>query len=160
MRSSRLLNLSVVFLCLVIAGCGGPSGPDLVECSGTVTFKGDPLAGATVTFMVPNSPIAMGVTGSDGKFVITTGGRPGAPVGDAKVGVVKITAAQEAMQTASPDDMRKMAETAMAKGNKSQTYEMPKSEIPEKYTNPQSSGLTATISTDPTKNVFVFPLVE
>ena len=64
----------------LLAGCGGESdAPNLVAATGSVFYKDKPIAGANVTFMVEKAPLAMGTTNAEGKFVISTGGRPGAP---------------------------------------------------------------------------------
>lgn len=143
-------------LVLVASGCGGEAGPRLVECKGTVTYEGKPVPGATVTFMVPKSPIAMGTTDSSGKFVITTGGRRGAPVGEAAVGIVKAPESTGPdMTQMKPGDMQKMQVKQVDSGAK-----QVKSPIPEKYGSPESSGLTAAISEDPTQNDFEFILAD
>ena len=84
----------VLFVCLgVLAGCGGvsngpnggtnPPPPNPDSISGTVTFKGAPLAGATVTdFMTnTNTVFKTTVTDTDGHYTFTgmsvTGNYPG-----------------------------------------------------------------------------------
>ena len=143
-------------LCLIcvaaFAGCGGATdAPDLAKAEGVVLYKDAPLAGAMVTFVVEGSPLATGETNGEGKFVISTGGRPGAPVGSAKVGIVKNKAAAKDTSQLSPEDMIKMAE-AGGTGSADEST----SEIPVKYNDPQSSGLVANIDADESKNVFEF----
>src|SRR5262245_19668277 len=72
---------------LVAAGCGGDA-PELAPAGGTVMHDGAPLANANVVF-IPESkgPAAVGLTGADGKFQLTTGGEPGAALGKHKVAV-------------------------------------------------------------------------
>ena len=106
-------------LCIIcvaaFAGCGGATdAPDLAKAEGVVLYKDAPLAGAMVTFVVEGSPLATGETNGEGKFVISTGGRPGAPVGSAKVGIVKNKAAAKDTSQLSPEDMIKMAEAGRA----------------------------------------------
>ena len=149
-----------VALGIVISGCGdGASKSSLVEVTGTVTYNGKPLTGATVTMVVgEKGEMANGFTDASGKFKLTTGGRAGAPIGAAKVGITKAAAGAATVDTAAvkPEDMRKMQ---MAGGGKAADL-TPKSEIPEKFGNPTTSGLVATIDADPKKNIFEFPLVD
>lgn len=60
----------VLLLAVVVAGCGGPS-----SLSGTVTWDGKPLAGATITLHPAErdsgAQLVVGVTDPDGRFVIT-----------------------------------------------------------------------------------------
>ena len=140
----------------VLAGCsGGPSDdPDLVPATGTVLYNNKPVSGATITFIIEKSPIATGTTDAEGKFSMTTGGRPGAPLGSAKVSVTKVSAAQDNLASMTPADMANMA----AKGN--MAIAATKEEIPSKYNAPDKSGLVATVDKDGTKNVFEFRLVD
>lgn len=60
---------------LLIAGCGGPTGPKTVPVSGVVTFKGVPLTRGEVSFIPADTskgPSAAGKIGSDGKDALTT----------------------------------------------------------------------------------------
>lgn len=143
---------------LAIAGCGGgdTKGPDLAEAKGVVTYKGKPLEGAVVQFLVEDAPIATGTTNEKGEFVMTTGGRKGAPIGTAKVTVTKEAASysSSANTNMTPDQMRKMQmERGMGKATAT-----PKDLIPRKYADPATSGLTAEVSEDASKNEFTFPL--
>lgn len=140
----------------LLLGCGGGAndGPQLAQVTGTVLYKDAPVSGAVVTFMVAKSPIATGTTDAEGKFTLTTGGRPGAPIGNAMVGIVKFSAAAQDMSKMTPADMANMAEKnkmAIAK---------PKAEIPVKYGNPETSTLVAIIVADASKNVFKYPLQD
>lgn len=138
----------------LLVGCGGSDAPQLAKVSGTVSYQGKPVTRATVTFLVPKSPIASGTTDAEGKFTLTTGGNPGVALGSATVGIVKYATSGEDKTKMTPADMAKMAEKSKMAKTK------PKAEIPAKYANPESSTLTATISEDETKNVFKFELVD
>jgi hypothetical protein len=138
-----------------MSGCGGSSdAPELVAATGTVTYNDKPISGANVTFVVQGSPLSIGITNAEGKFSMTTGGRPGAPRGDAKVGIAKTAAAAEDRGAMAPEDMRKMQ---MESKNVTPGVE---SEIPAKYGNPETSKLVATLDADGSKNDFVFILVD
>lgn len=152
-------RLGSLFFCVVaslICGCGGVSDePDLVAATGTVLYNDSPVSGATVTFIVENAPIATGLTNAEGKFVMSTGGRPGAPLGNAKVGIAKSSSVAAMAGDPKPEDMMKMAAENMGKN-----VQAPPPEVPLKYGKPEGSGLTATLDKDGSKNVFEFRLVD
>ena len=128
--------------------------------SGTVTFGGKPISGATVTMQTEGvkAQVSMGFTDTLGKFKMTTGGRVGVPVGNARVAITKVGASDlPSQKDMKPDDMMKMQQAA---GGMSKKTEPPKPEIPEKYADPTKSGLTATVGANESKNVFEFNLVE
>ena len=144
-----------------IVGCGGDSGPKLAGVSGTVTYDGKPIAGATVTMQTAGvkGQASLGFTDSSGKFKMTTAGRVGVPVGKAIVGITKFAATSDAAnpKDMKPEDMMKMQ---IAADGTTKKPEPPKREIPEKYADPMKSGLTADVVANDSKNVFAFLLVE
>lgn len=155
----KIVGLGIVSLFVAaVMGCSD-SGVNLVRVKGKVVYEGQPISGATVTFK-PNDggPIATGMTDASGAFSLTTGGRPGAVIGAHKVGITKMSGGASAVATEamSPDDMREMQKAAMDKGADS----TPKSEIPEKYANPEKSGLVATVSENAAENEFEYTLVD
>jgi len=146
--------VAVLGLVAVASGCG-PSRPATTTVTGTVTYDGKPVEGASVAFVPEKGAPAVGTTDASGKFSI-----PGAILGASKVTIAKMsggaTAAAGGMPAnPTPADMAKMA--AAASGKKP---EAPKSEIPEKYGRVISSGLTATVTGDAAKNVFTFDLKD
>ena len=151
--------LFLVVLCAAISGCSqGADGPVLAEVSGTVSYQGKPLAGANVTMVSAGGHLSTGATSSDGKFTMTTAGRPGVPLGKAKVGVVKMSEPAAKIDAASmkPEDMQKMQ---TAGGGKAKDL-VSKSAIPEKYAQPDRSGFVADVVSDVKKNVFTFDLAD
>lgn len=152
-------NICCLLGLVFIIGCGGaPAGPTLVSATGTVLFKGKPISGATVSMTGEKGQLSTGFTDSEGKFRMTTGGRPGVPVGKAKVGITKAVAAAggKDVKTYTPEDMLNMQKA----GGGVATELVAKSEIPEKYANPDQSGLEAVVDKDGKNNVFEFVLVE
>ncbi len=141
---------------LVFAGCsGGGGGPALTPAKGKVTFKGQPLSGATVNFISSSGEVASGTTDAAGAFSLSTRGRSGAAPGEYKVTIVKTSGGSDGPTSGpKPEDMYKMASK---KGGAEPTI---KSEIPEKYADAQKSGLSATVATDGSKNDFQFDLSE
>lgn len=147
-----------VAMCVLICGCGGGDSLGLVGATGAVTIDGNPLVGATVTMRGSKGELSNGFTDSEGKFKMTTGGRIGVPVGTAKVGITKYADSVPVEVNSGAlkaEDMQKMQIANKGKSKDS----TPKSEIPEKYGNPDKSGLTAVIEASASRNVFEFPLV-
>ena len=86
----RRRNFALLFLlgAVVMGGCGkGISVPSTVPVSGVVKYKGKPLQGIRVTLHPQGETakpefIPSGQTGSDGKFILSTGAPGnGAPLG-------------------------------------------------------------------------------
>ena len=136
-----------------LAGCGGSTMPKVYPATGTVTWKGEPLADATVSFVPSLGAPSDGRTDAQGKFTIMTNGQPGARAGACKVTVSKFVGAAPSTPTPTPEDMMKMYE-------KKKKGEVEKGEIPVKYGRPDTSGLTAEVTADGVKNVFTFDLED
>jgi hypothetical protein len=76
----------LVVLALAATGCGGK--PRLAEVEGIVKQNGKPLANVQVEFWPEGSgPRSLGVTGTDGRYVLTTddGKQAGAVIGAHRV---------------------------------------------------------------------------
>jgi len=139
---------------LVLAGCG--DGMNLKPATGTITYNGKPVDGAAVSFLSEKGVVATGSTDSEGKFTISTNGKPGASVGKHKVSVSKTQSAVGGMPAnPTPQDMIEMQKKA---GKSSATPSKPA--LPVKYSTPQSTDLTADVTTDASKNVFSFDLKD
>jgi len=161
----------------MVLGCGSgvPSGPRLAAAGGIVKFKGSPLAGATVTLVSSEKgTIATGVSDAEGKFNLTTAGSNGAPVGTCKVSVTAAgegqavpadarAALDPSKRPSTPDEAKAMMQkqndamkTSMMDAGKKKA----KSAIPDKYMKADTSGLTVTVTDDPSKNQFTLDLSE
>ena len=130
---------------LVIAaiGCSGSGRPDTARVTGLVTYKGQPLAEAQVSFIPAQGRPASGGTGADGRFTLTTfRANDGALLGEHTVIIAKTVpvAGQEDKPYAYP-------------------YAKPRSVIPEKYGNLQKSPLKETV-TAKGPNEFTFDLTD
>ena len=151
-------SLTCVALLTGLSGCGGGATdePELAAATGTVYFEDEPVAGAQVTFVVEGKPLATATTNSEGKFTMTTRGRPGAPIGTAKVGIVKRASggAEVDTSTLTPEDMIKMAQKGETTGGGDEN------ELPTRYADPAKSGEEVTVDADESKNVFEFRLVK
>jgi hypothetical protein len=128
------------------AGCG-EGGPKLVDAGGTVMYKGKPLPNASLTFVHDaDAPVGIARTDDNGKFKVTSEGRPGLVVGSYKVA---ITAARQKRELTPQESLAITPEQVEAN-----TEHL----IPRTYNNQLTSGLTATVTEDPAKNDFTFDL--
>lgn len=132
-----LSALAVVVVACVGCGSGGPAG-GTAKVSGTLTVDGNPVQGATVTFALKNGDhVREGKTDANGKFTIEDAG-----VGKNQITVTKVADSSEFGGDAESglDDGQASAVGA-AQGAKGTQFGEEKSEIPEKYADPKSSGL-------------------
>lgn len=84
--SSRAVSFSAIGLAtlsFLVSGCG-PAAPPTAEVTGTVTYNGNPVANASVTFYPASGRPATGATDASGKFTLAA--TPGAQ----KVAVIPI----------------------------------------------------------------------
>lgn len=125
-------------LTLIALGCGSdPNKPELAQVSGKITYKGEPLPGATVTFSPTSGPgaktgqAATGQTDASGYYRLGTfTDRDGVVVGDHKVIVVA--------NEGGPD-------VGKVKPDGTIDYRLGKSLIPLKYSDPLGTPLTAAV---------------
>ncbi len=156
---SRSLAPLAMSLLLLTAGCGGaPDSSSLcVAVSVTVTYKGEPVEGAQVTFYAngEGARTCTGTTDSSGRAVLGTYDfDDGAQPGPYKVTVSRADAAAAAGGMSDPAlagvDVGDIAPGAALldpvleekKMAKAAAKESPKSSLPAKYNDPTDSGLT------------------
>ncbi|HUT95132.1 MAG TPA: carboxypeptidase regulatory-like domain-containing protein [Thermoguttaceae bacterium] len=96
MRIQSVGLVTCASLLLVFAGCPGGGAkelPDLVPVGGTVMLDGEPLSGATVTFIpvgATRGRACTGLTDASGRYEIKAdAGHKGAPVGEFQVTCAK-----------------------------------------------------------------------
>lgn len=138
----RIIRAGAVLVPLALVGCMmwgcSPGGVPTAEVSGTVTLDGKPLEGAMVGFYPASGGApATGQTDNAGKFKLK------APLGKAKVSVSKTEAGGEAKVDqaaagAAPAGTA-LSGPPVAGGAPPAP---PKSGVPAKYTNPDTSGIT------------------
>ena len=153
---------------VVLAGCEARSELGTAPVSGTVTLDGQAVAGVAVTFKPKASGgrVAVGVTGANGKFTLTTlQSGDGALPGSYAVTLTK-SAADEATPSFRPPDENNPPsaeqKARMQKGMQSggpPTSPAPKNELPEKYASPETSGFTAEVKPGG-ENDFTFPMTS
>ena len=126
-KSRRCRNRPLAGLLVLFAvGCGGPVYHPV---AGTVRLDGHPLAEASVLLEpVAGGPAAHGVTDASGRFDLQSANRPGVVAGEYRVVVTK----QQVTGV-------RADETQEAGGAKVKWI------VPERYSKPATSGLTATV---------------
>ena len=132
---TRYFPCSVLLLLLTVVPACGPSGPRPVPVSGTVTVDGQPMAGASVMFMPQSTgQPGVGVTDEAGKFRLTTGSsQEGVLPGAYKVTVTLYKV------TGFVTDKDGLSGGIAPEGIREQWL------IPQRYSSPQTSGLTAEV---------------
>jgi hypothetical protein len=147
MRTLKFFSLALSLLTVLGAGCGGPERPNMAPVSGVVSFQGQPLAGAQVSFHNDKSPrVASGVTDAQGKFTLTTfDPGDGAIIGEHRVSIAKLQGASE-LSSASAADPTAAYGSGMAAAASGKMSTLQKNELPAKFANPTSSGLTVTVT--------------
>jgi hypothetical protein len=130
----------LLMICSSLVGCG--SGLDTVPVKGVLTYKGQPVPKIAVSFMPEGGKgqIAQGITDAEGNFELQTR-EPGdgAMIGNYLVAFRFV-----------PDEVPEMPGFP---GSKPVV-----SPLPPKYADSISSGVTATVVSDASKNVFNFDL--
>ena len=134
---------------IVTVGCGSQdrTGSDPVyPVSDVVSYRGKPVAQADVTFFnAEKNRSAFGKTNENGEFKLTTfSANDGAVEGQHVVTVVKIAQSAETTPAAPLE-----SEAYVPPGiGQSTEPKPPKSDLPEKYADQATSGLTAAVKTD------------
>lgn len=175
LRDPRCAALTAALL--LALGCSkGPKIPT-VPVSGTIKYKGTPVAQATVGFVSKTATEgktqhpARGVTDDQGRYTLSTyinpNDYPGAPPGDYTVTVSK----REAVGEVNYEDLYKKQMDNLPKegaANQQQASQMmsqqqqqqkPKSLIPEKYEDAKQNLLSATVKENG-ENKFDFELTD
>ena len=142
---NRLHRLGLGFVVAVaffmVSGCGS-DGLKLTKATGKVTFNGNPISGATVTFMFEDGNLSSGITDNEGKFKLVSNAREGAFTGKAKISVTKFNSGRAGVtpETAKPEDMFKGFDAKNSDAMKKQAK--PTNELPDRYNSTETSGLS------------------
>jgi len=155
LHAPKMMALVFAGLPFLLAGCGGEERPDLVPVSGVVTYQGKPVVGAEVVFHNDDAPrAASGVTDAQGKFRLTSyEDFDGAVPGECIVTVAKVET-DAAINDANAEDPSAAYGEGMMAAASGDMSEIAKNELPEKYADPSTSGLTVTIKKEgPNDNI-------
>ena len=117
------------FLALFLGGCREKSLVKTLPVTGVVSFQGQPLPNAVVTFYPESGRPASGITNSQGEFSLSTFGAQDGAV----IGMHKATVSEPAPE--------------MKEGDYSLPEEKPP-RFPAKYTDPRQSGLQFEVKPD------------
>lgn len=132
--------LSGTLALFVVTGCGGgPDRPQTVPVSGTVTYNGEPVADANVTFYPEEGRPASGKTDAQGRFDSLTTFEPG---DGAVVGKHTVTVNPSSEVSDEPIESGE-AYAVPGEGNGGGGGD--ESSIPEKYRDKASSDQTFTV---------------
>ena len=158
-RESDMRNSLWSILAVAAIGCSSeshvPEGVELHPAGGKVTYKGQPVEGATVTFRPSGQTAsAVAMTNADGTFQLRAFPEAeGAVAGDYTVTVVKRVAASENVDSFAEMEKRSQA------GQPASAPPAFRSLVPEKYSDPEQSGLKATVAAEG-ENQFEFALTD
>jgi hypothetical protein len=130
-----------------LSGCGGPN---VAKVTGKVTYNGKPVTGGKIMFYPESGRMALGEIGPDGTFTLTTF-KPGdgALVGSHRVVIESTRVGPGSLE--SPKSIEEEAELSRkgVPGGKILVAGKVEWLVPEKYARLESSGLTATVGSDP-----------
>lgn len=133
--------MSVGSFLLLLVGCAKEEGEPTYKVSGTITQKGNPVAGAIVAFTpVATGTAASGVTDESGVYQLTTrSSGDGAVLGKYRVTIMKYDdqkkVVAEQPPTAYSENLAEMAKPSA----------LPKNLLPAKYANPVTSKIEAEV---------------
>lgn len=150
-------RLTCALFALLVLGCsgGGDNKPaaevklDLVPAAGVVTLDGKPLADATISFHFDGTPpkgfvASGGKSDSSGKFIIMTGSKSGTVPGRYNVTISLLK-----MPDGSPVKPAEPGLDAEMMRQGGQAIES----IPDRYSNPETTELSATVAPDGAKDL-------
>jgi len=133
MRASTMRCCWVLLLVVCAVGCGETINQKTYPVTGEVRFDGKPFKGLTVVLRpvdktnFKRQEIPQGTTDENGKFSIHTySSNDGAPAGDYKVGI----ALMQPMDEEGGDQVKRDSSQPI---------------LPQKYADPETSGLKATV---------------
>jgi hypothetical protein len=152
---SVICGCTTILVVLLFFGCGGVKLDGLVMVRGIVTYKGQPLEGATIGFVPKNfkngDRVGTGMTDARGKFELRTIGELGVLPNDYCVIVIKNIEDIDNNQTPLPNN--KSPNPKQKNNPASRPSKKFKSLIPTHYNNAQNSGLNFIVGNEGLKDV-------
>lgn len=149
---SKMCFAGLVTVAVCLSGCdSGPNNPDTYPVTGTVTYKGSPVEGATVVLTPVTAGLqgASGNTDADGNFeLMTFSAGDGALPGEYKVRVFKYEIVAEPAAEEG-EEMTPEEEEEAYTGEEDDESASPNL-LPAKYENAATSGISHTVTESPT----------
>ena len=138
-------------------GCsGGKKGdPNGRVVTGKVTYRGNPVEGASVTFM-STMKSAFARTDAEGKFKLSSADGEKVAIGEYRVAIFKKETPPVAETSSDPDVI---PDDYVSPDPNAPPPPDPKDLLPVRYADAAKSGLTASVTADG-KNDFEFPLTD
>jgi hypothetical protein len=133
----------LALVCLPAAFLSGCGGPKLAKVSGKVTYNGKPVTGGKIMFYPESGRMAMGEIALDGTYSLTTfKAGDGALVGSHRIAIESTKVGPGSMETPKTfeEEMK-----GVAPGGKILVAGKVEWLVPEKYSRPETSGLTRTV---------------
>ena len=149
-------------LLLFVAGCGGGAErPEIAPVSGRVTYQGQSVEGAKVTFRTEGSPrVGTGITNADGEYKLTTfDTNDGAVVGEHRVTIAKFEQEAASAESEGYDPENPGAAYGQQMMSAASGKDKRESQLPAKYADPATTPLTRTVVAGE-ENVFNFELED
>jgi hypothetical protein len=136
--------LGLVCLVALLGGCG-EAKPKLFPAGGTVTYNGEAVAGATVSFRCDEAnTVATGITDAQGRFELDT-----YKVGKgAAAGKHTVTVSKASAPSGAPAGGMSMEDAAKQAGPAEEPEAEPEGALPEKYADPAQPLLEFTVSAE------------
>jgi hypothetical protein len=147
--------LGLACLTFALSGCGGSK---VAKVTGQVTYGGKAVTGGKIMFYPESGRMALGEIGADGSYTLTTF-KPGdgALVGRHRVAIEATRVGPGSYEA--PKSIEE--EIALSKqgvpGGKVLVAGKVEWLVPQAYARPETSGLTATVGSDPNEINFVLP---
>lgn len=132
MNCLRLLLLPMLVVAISLSGCS--KGPARVSVSGEVKYLDKPIPVGTVTFVSPTTNVVESSPIQNGRYTIAH-----APIGSVKI----------AVNTPPPASAMQMKQKVPGKTLEASATESVK--LPDRFTNPEKSGLEYTVTSDATQ---------
>ena len=160
MNTTRVFLITLSLSLAAIVGCG--YDPNLGQVSGIVTYKGEPVEGATVSFLPVSTDgvLAVGKTEADGRYVLaapvqTKGVSQGAFSGKYNVTIRKLEVTVSENDRLYQEGKITYEEYQRRGGGGGTSRDL----LPVRYRDAQKSGLEAEVQAQ-TKNEFNFDLAD
>ena len=136
----------IVMLIASLSGCGGANERKLAPVSGTVRYRGEPLANASVVFVPEENGVrgANGTTDREGRYRLSTfETNDGARIGSYRVAIRAVESPADSRENPRADQLKPKPVKLLT---------------PARYNAVHTSGLTAEVVAG--KNVFEFDLAD